>query len=233
MQLIQCPRCGHENRPSVTATTCDRCGEDISLAVAPIPDGPFAFETLPRLGTPSAEAPTAAEPEPPTSAEPGPPAEAAEEPAERPGLATLLPRAVLAVLAIGLGVYASATVRLGNALTIDPYAAGSVAVLGAATAVAGLVLLLSASGGRRTQRLPAGVRLLGFLLAVVGTLVALALVSQPEPESPATRPPPAATVLPTFPLAPGPVRPGPIAPGMKRPGKDRGPHQPTDRRPRR
>lgn len=167
--MVPCPRCGHENRATVVVTLCDRCGEDISSAAL--------AEQTPPLAPVPADAPPKAEPAPahrePTDA---------GEPDAAPGFArralSLLGRLALAGAAAAAGVFGSQRIHIGTALSADRYIAGSVAILACAAGMIGLVLVLVGSSPGRSQSVSLGCRLLGFVLACCGILVAVALVLQ-------------------------------------------------------
>jgi len=165
MRVIVCPGCGRENRVSVRASACDQCGADISLLAAPPVE---AQEYVPPVEPP----PEPSRPQPRPEAAPPAPA----------GHGALIGRVVLAAVAIVAGLVLGTTLHAGSALSLDPYGAGSVAVLSAALGIIGLVLLLSGSG-TGAARIAAGLRLLGFILAILGTVAAVALVQQPVEEN--------------------------------------------------
>jgi hypothetical protein len=132
-----------------------------------------------------------------------------------------LGRSILAILAVAVGLYAGLGLPCGSALSLDTYGAGAVAVLAAALGISGVVLLLSGSGAG-AQRVAAGLRVLGLILAVLGTTVVVALIQKPAQES---RPDlPASTIAapqyyPMGPMGPGgsgvsPKGMSPVAPGM-------------------
>ncbi len=186
MRVIVCPGCGHENRVSVRASACDQCGADISLLAAPPVAAPACV--LP------------AEPPPEPSRRQPTPEAAPSAPASRGGL---IGRVLLAAVAIVAGLVLGTTLHAGSALSLDPYGSGSVAVLSAALGIIGLVLLLSGSG-TGTARIAAGLRLLGFVLAILGTVAAVALVQQPGEEE---RPTATATPFVLPPDYPPPIGP--------------------------
>jgi hypothetical protein len=203
VRVIQCPRCHHLNRPSVRAAICDRCGEDISLYVVP---------AIPAEPGPAQEPLTPVEP----VAVP-----AASSASEVSG-ADLLGRGLLAIAAVSAGCYAGFQLETGSALSLDPYGAGSVAVLSAALGFSGLVLLLAGSG-KGAQGVSVGLRLLGVVLAVVGTMAAVALVLQPAPPAGGVGTGQPMVVYPMAPIRAGSTAPSmgsgpPGAPGQPLPG---------------
>ncbi len=184
MRVIVCPACSHENRPSVRASTCDRCGADISLLAGPPSPPPAA--SPPPVEAPAPAAPTAPAPRPTTT-----------EPRPRGVSADLLGRFVLAILALAAGLYAGLVLRCGSALSVESDGAESVAMLAAAVAISGLVLLLSGSGSG-AQRIATGLRLLGLTLALLGTTVVVALLQKRAEETPPSTSSPPTIMLPRY-----------------------------------
>jgi hypothetical protein len=200
MLRVTCPQCGHENRPSIAATICDRCGEDISV-LAPAQQPPEAAPA--RVEPPPQPEPT------PAPREPAKAAEAVRKPALAKRAVSLLGRLLLASLAIALGVFVSQTIRIGTALSADPQIGGSVAILAVAAGMIGLVLMLVGSGAGRSQAITVGGRLLGFVLATCGVFVAVAVLTHGVVEQEELARPPIG-MPDTMPMMPEDSMPGPL-----------------------
>lgn len=164
--MVRCLRCGHENRAAISLSICDKCGSDISI--------------LPDLSQPSNERDLRVKPDefvvteaPAAPTGPAsPPPSAPSAPATSVPLAwaalTFFGRILIAVAALAAGVSAGLSLQTGTALASDEYAAGSIAILAAAAAISGLIMILVSGGRERSHRVTFGVRALGFLLTALG-----------------------------------------------------------------
>jgi hypothetical protein len=187
VKVVQCPRCGHENRAAISLSICDRCGADISTLLDLRP-GPTerdlratAAEAL-REEVTAAMAPELAPSKPaPEAAPPAPTTPWARR------AAALIGRLLLAVAALALGVATGISLTAGSALQADQYIAGSVAILASATAISGLVMLLTGSSPKRSERITLGLRTLGFVLTLTGvwavTTIAVTSARETPPEA--------------------------------------------------
>jgi hypothetical protein len=214
MKVVRCPRCGHENRAAISLSICDRCGADISTAT----DLNARSDNRDLRLKPTE---VVVEPIPAASQEPPPPAPtpvAPPRPKEPLGrrVVAFIGRALLAAAAIAGGVAGGLWLRLGTALDSDPQLAGSIAILAAASAISGLVLILIGGSPDRSQSVTWGLRSVGFLLATLGvwavTVIAQGALSDYQPGDSVDR------VTPQM-MGPGPMGgPGMMGPGGSGPG---------------
>ncbi|HJN18060.1 MAG TPA: hypothetical protein QGH10_21350, partial [Armatimonadota bacterium] len=158
MRIVVCPQCGHQNRSAIVATICDSCGDDIST-VAAANEVADRFEAEPDdpVLTPATAPVEDVAPEPEPEDDPAPPEK----------IAWIAVRLVLSAAVIYGSITLSLKVPLGSALAGDPLLAGSVAILGGAAAVSGLVLLLVGTG-HKSGGVTLSLRGLGVLLAFIG-----------------------------------------------------------------
>ncbi|MBM3475803.1 MAG: hypothetical protein FJX75_21255 [Armatimonadetes bacterium] len=167
MRVVRCPRCGHENRAAISVSICDRCACDIST----LPDlyqQPTDRDL--RLNPDEVvvqERPVAAPPEV-VAPQPAPIRVPAERPRARRNPLAVIGRVLLALAAVTAGVMGGLALAIGSALQAEPHLAGSIAILAAAAAICGLVMVLIGGSPDRSTGVTVGLRAAGFLLAVMG-----------------------------------------------------------------
>lgn len=222
--MARCPRCGHENRAAISLSICDRCGCDISTAPE-LQGQPLerdlrvrTEEVIVQEGVTVAPS-EAAVMETPTS---GPP----EKPPARRNPLAVVGRVLLAAAAVAVGVTGGISLAAGSALEADPQLAGSIAILAAAAAVCGLVLVLVGGSRDRSTGVTVGLRIAGFLLAAMGVWAVTvlshgALVGKPPGDIPSEQ---ALTPVTGRPMMGGP--PMGMGPDGMQGGMMRGPGQP-------
>ena len=157
MRIVVCPGCGHQNRSAIVATICDQCGDDISTVMSGSGVAE-AFELEPEE--------TVSEPTEARASDASDDAKLAPEP--RGSIMLFALRFLAAGGVVATSVYVSLRVPLGSALAGDAMLAGSVAILGGAAAVSGLIMIVIGAE-RKSSGMTLGMRLLGIMLAFIGT----------------------------------------------------------------
>ncbi|MGQ9731214.1 MAG: hypothetical protein ACUVX8_08045 [Candidatus Zipacnadales bacterium] len=183
MRIVRCPRCGRENRSALSLTLCDGCGYDISTLGDSSAQPLHSFE-VPEVtviepivaATDQVEVPPVVVPQPSPS----------RDPLTR--ILWALLRLMCAAFAAAAGVYIGRSLTMGSALSSDTHLAGSVAILAAAVALSGFVLILVGPGAERVQGITLGLRALGFILVVLGIWAVTSITYGPVLQSAVSTP---------------------------------------------